>query len=394
MDTFKQFFKYRETIVGIIVAFVFMLVFFCVWTTGYHGVTNRTDHLRIGLVNSDQQLGNTIKNELKKNLPFKVKIYKQIHTAKRAMKNRQLDMIVSIPRNFSSNLQQRKHPQITYFINQANASLAKQVMNNAAKNITQNVNDKIYSYQRALVINNLSHQLPQQIAQKEIAQKLTANLSRALQSVRVTAVKSNIVQPNEAKDFSVTMIPLLVLLASFVGSMIMSLNLATVSEKINRSFRKWPIFFSKQVINIGMSLILALSTLILMKLFGVDFKTSIFETGLFELLVYFAFLCFTQMMLILFGPAGMLINIISLSVQLVTSGVLVPKVMLSQFYQSISDYFPASYIADGYLTVLFGGRDLVDDLLLLSLISSITFLGSLVRVCFQKEQSISMEQSN
>lgn len=390
MDTFKQFFKYRETIVGIIVAFVFMLVFFCVWMTGYHGVTNRTDHLRIGLVNSDQQLGNTIKNELKKNLPFKVKLYKQIHTAKRAMKNRQLDMIVSIPRNFSSDLQQGKHPQITYFINQANASLAKQVMNNAAKNITQNVNDKIYFYQRSLVINNLSHQLPQ----KKIAQKLTANLSRALQSVRVTAVKSNVVQPNEAKDFSVTMIPLLVLLASFVGSMIMSLNLATVSGKMSRSFRKWPLFFSKQVINIGMSLILALSTLILMKLFGVDFKTSIFETGLFELLVYFAFLCFTQMMLILFGPAGMLINIISLSVQLVTSGVLVPKVMLSQFYQSISNYFPASYIADGYLTVLFGGRNLVDDLLLLLLISSITFLASLVRVCFQKEQSISMEQSN
>ncbi|MFT8363811.1 MAG: ABC transporter permease [Sporolactobacillus sp.] len=390
MDTFKQFFKYREAIVGIIVAFVFMLVFFCVWMTGYHGVTNRTDHLRIGFVNSDQQLGNTIKNELKKNLPFKVKLYKQIHTAKRAMKNRQLDMIVSIPRNFSSDLQQGKHPQITYFINQANASLAKQVMNNAAKNITQNVNDKIYFYQRSLVINNLSHQLPQ----KKIAQKLTANLSRALQSVRVTAVKSNVVQPNEAKDFSVTMIPLLVLLASFVGSMIMSLNLATVSGKMSRSFRKWPLFFSKQVINIGMSLILALSTLILMKLFGVDFKTSIFETGLFELLVYFAFLCFTQMMLILFGPAGMLINIISLSVQLVTSGVLVPKVMLSQFYQSISGYFPASYIADGYLTVLFGGRNLVDDLLLLLLISSITFLASLVRVCFQKEQSISMEQSN
>ena len=70
----------------------------------------------------------------------------------------------------------------------------------------------------------------------------------------------------------------------------------------------------------------------------------------------FSFLSVTQMFIVLFGPAGMMFNIISLSVQLVTCGVIVPKALLSNFYQTVGSLFPGTYVADGYQTIIFGGE--------------------------------------
>ena len=51
-------------------------------------------------------------------------------------------------------------------------------------------------------------------------------------------------------------------------------------------------------------------------------------------------------------------NIISLSLQLVSSGVIVPHEMLSKTYQTIGGLFPATYAANGYYTTIFGGVSL------------------------------------
>ncbi|MGG4043143.1 hypothetical protein [Bacillus smithii] len=51
MKTLKGFFKHSETFIGILTAFVFLLIFFCVWMTAYDGVTDRVNQLKVGLVN-------------------------------------------------------------------------------------------------------------------------------------------------------------------------------------------------------------------------------------------------------------------------------------------------------------------------------------------------------
>lgn len=93
-----------------------------------------------------------------------------------------------------------------------------------------------------------------------------------------------------------------------------------------------------------------------MTVFNVKLNTSLFETWIFQTLVFFSFLSVTQMFIVLFGPAGMMFNIISLSVQLVTCGVIVPKALLSHFYQTVGSLFPGTYVADGYQTIIFGGE--------------------------------------
>lgn len=73
-----------------------------------------------------------------------------------------------------------------------------------------------------------------------------------------------------------------------------------------------------------------------------------------------------------FGNAGMIFNIISLSLQLVSSDVIVPHEMLSKTYQTISELFPATYVANGYYTIIFGGVSLERNIISLLVIVLVT----------------------
>ncbi|MED1421603.1 YhgE/Pip domain-containing protein [Bacillus smithii] len=384
MKTLKGFFKHSETIIGILTAFVFLLIFFCVWMTAYDGVTDRVHQLKVGLVNQDDQLGLTMEKTLIENLPFKTKVYHSVDSAKKEMNKRKLDMVIQIPENFTSQLQKNDETEIKYLINQANSSLAKQIMDGTSKDITEKMNEKIYTYKQKVIVSNLSNQIKNEIPSKEVAQHLSSNISEVFQSLKVHSVQASIEKVNNVKGFAVTMVPLLVVLSSWVGAMIMSLNLHIVAKKLKNSYSKWSIFLTRQVINIGASILLAVITLLFLNIFNIHLNEIIFKASIFQILVFFSFLSFTQMFVVLFGFAGMVFNILSLSLQLVTFGVIVPKEMLSNFYQTIGSFLPASYVANGYYTLTFGGESLSTDMMPLLLVSVITLFVSVVKVLFQQ----------
>lgn len=383
MKTLKQFFKNPETFIGIATAFAFLLIFFCVWMTAYHGVTDRLDKLRIGFVNEDKQMGLMIEKEMI-NVPFEVKKYQSINAAKKDMNQRELDMIMQIPADFSNQLQEKDQTEINYFINQANASLAKQIMDGAAKDITQSINKNVEGYKQQVILSELPKQLEANVESKEFAQNITKSISQVLQSFSNQSVKRSVEKTNNVDGFAVTMVPLMIVLASFVGSMIMSLNVNMVSSKLKSNYSKWPIFLARQIINLGASILLTFITLLFLVIFDIEINTSFFEIGLFQILVYFSFLSLTQMFVVLFGPAGMLFNIVCLSMQLVTSGVIVPKVLLSSFYQTVGSYLPATYVADGYYTVIFGGESLTTDMINFLFVSAVTIFIAFLRLVLQK----------
>ncbi|MBE5108629.1 hypothetical protein IGI01_26375 [Bacillus thuringiensis] len=80
------------------------------------------------------------------------------------------------------------------------------------------------------------------------------------------------------------------------------------------------------------------------------------------------------MCITVFGSAGMIFNIISLSLQLVSLGVMVPHEMLSKTYQTIGELFPATYATNGYYTIIFGGTGLENNIISLLLIILVTQL--------------------
>ncbi|MCM2981612.1 ABC transporter permease [Niallia circulans] len=385
MKTLKQFFKHPETIIGISTAVAFLLIFFCVWMTAYDGVNNRIDKLKIGLVNEDQQIGSMIEKEVVKNVPFEVKMYQSIDSAKKDMNQSKLDMVMQIPAIFSSRLQENEIPEINYFINQANATLAKQIMDGATKNITQSINENVYNYKQQLILSNLQEQLGKNVPSNELAQEFSKGISQALESLNIQSVQTTVEKTNNVDGFAPTMVPLMMVLASYVGSMIMSLNMNIVSSKIKSNYNKWSIFLVRQIINIGASILLSSITLLLFAIFNIELHTSIIESGIFQIFVYFSFLSLTQMFVILFGPGGMLFNILALSLQLVTSGVIIPKTMLSSFYQTIGSYLPATYASNGYYSLIFGGKSLTTEMMALLIVSAVTLFVALFRIALLKK---------
>ncbi|MGM7683304.1 hypothetical protein ACSVDA_14240 [Cytobacillus sp. Hm23] len=117
-----------------------------------------------------------------------------------------------------------------------------------------------------------------------------------------------------------------------------------------------------------------------LRIFNIELDTALIETGVLQLLVYFSFLSLTQMFVVIFGSAGMFFNILFLSLQLVTSGVIVPKAMLSSFYQTIGSYLPATYASERYYTVVYGGESSITNIFNLLLISAVTLVVILVEV--------------
>lgn len=363
MNILKQFLKMPGTYIGIVVALAFQLIFFCIWLTAYDGVNERANEMKIAIVNQDANMGSKIGEELKGNLPFQVTKEKSMETAKREMDKHSYDMIIEIPASFSRDISEKGKTDLNFHINQANSMMAKQMMEGVAKQVHDNVNKEISNYKRQIVTGKLQDMSPENI---EVIKSLTGD------SVGFTVYKVH-----NAEGFSVNMVPLMIVLASFVGAMVMSVELSKVAKEVGGD---WSNFLSRQAINGIVSILLACITIGLMKGFQVESQETIGNVWLFQAIVFFAFLSLTQMFLVLFGNAGMLFNIISLSLQLVSSGVIVPHAMLSKTYQTIGELFPATYAAEGYFAIVFGGGDLKGNIISLLFIIVVTQIVALIAV--------------
>ncbi|MGX5502470.1 YhgE/Pip domain-containing protein [Bacillus wiedmannii] len=363
MDTLKQFLKRPGTYVGMVVALSFQLIFFCVWLTAYDGVNERADQMRIAIVNEDGNIGSKIAEGLQRNVPFQVKSEQSVEKANKAMNDRVYDMIIEIPASFSKDINETGKSNLNFHINQADAMMAKQLMEGAAKQIRDNVNKEITSYKKQAIVGKLQAVGPENV---EVIKGLTED-----------SIGFTVHRVNDAKGFSANMVPLMMVLASFVGAMIMSMELSKVAKEVKNG---WSNFVSRQVINSTVSILLACITISLMKGFQIEIHEAVWSIWMFQAIVFFAFLSLTQMFITVFGNAGMIFNIISLSLQLVSSGVIVPHEMLSKTYQTIGELFPATYAANGYYTIIFGGISLEKNIISLLVIILVTQLVAVITV--------------
>ncbi|HEK9102764.1 ABC transporter permease [Bacillus pfraonensis] len=363
MNTLKQFLKTPGTYVGIVVALAFQLIFFCVWLTAYDGVNERADQMQIAIVNQDMNMGSKIGEGLQKNLPFQVTKEKSMEKAKEEMDKRAYNMIIEIPASFSKDISEKGKTNLNFHINQANSMMAKQMMEGVAKQVRDNVNKEVSNYKQQVVAGKLLAMGPGSV--------------EVIKGLAEDSVGFTIHKVNDAKGFSVNMVPLMIVLASFVGAMIMSMELSKVAKQVGGN---WDSYLSRQVINGTVSILLACITIGLMKAFQLEVQETVWNVWIFQAIVFFSFLSLTQMFITLFGNAGMLFNIISLSLQLVSSGVMVPYAMLSKTYQTIGELFPATYAAKGYFAIVFGGGNLKENVIFLLFIIIITQMVSLVAV--------------
>jgi len=386
MKGLKVLFHIRETYIGIAATIAFQLIFFTFWMTAYDGINDRADNLTIGFISEDAGIGQEVINGLQQSLPFTTKDFTSIDQAEKALDQRHITMIIHIPADFTAQLQAGKEANIIYSINQANASLAKSMMEGVAKQVTEEVNHTLYPVQQGEVMKAFSQQFSQLPLEQNIALKVQDSVEATIMGVKDQTVTSTIIKTNDAKGFAANFVPLMVIISSFVGAMVMIMQHQQAAEIVQHTVSKWSLFFARQLVNIAVAFILPLLTIGLMQLFSISSGESFFTIYLFQAFMFWAFLCLAQVFVIIFGNLGMIFNICALSLQLVTSGVLVPNVMLSDFYHRLASFLPATYGADGYYTIIFGGssESLTNNSSSLGIIIAVTLAIATVAVALKK----------
>src|SRR5690606_19839559 len=118
---------------------------------------------------------------------------------------------------------------------------------------------------------------------------------------------------------------------------------------------RWQRFGARVVINLVSSVIIALVGTSLVMALGGQSDNGFLAVWGFQALFLLTFMFVSQLFLILFGMGGMLFNIMLLSAQLVSSGAMLPRELLSDFYNSLSWFLPATYAVEGSMNLLFGG---------------------------------------
>ncbi|WP_322923443.1 YhgE/Pip domain-containing protein [Paenibacillus campi] len=350
----QAFMKIPTTGVGIATAILFQLIFAVVWMTGYHGITDRLDHLSVAIVNEDQTFGEQIVQGLNGKLPVHVETGLTMEQAQQQLQDRHIQMIVQIPTDFGKMVTSANPAQLHYLVNESNPVMIKNMMTSIADRITANVN-------RAAIQSGLQGVLG---ANGQASAQQTQGMAAAL-SQRVV---SNIESVNPVQGMNNQMVPMMMILASYVGAMIMGQNFEISSRALASRFGRWPRMTVRLLVTTAAAVIVSLVGTSLVALLGGQLGHGFFALWGFQALFLLTFMFVAQMFLFVLGMPGMLFNILILSVQLVSSGAMMPRELLPAFYQWLGHLFPATYAVQGLMNILFGGSGTGMDCVALVLI--------------------------
>lgn len=372
MKVFQNFFKEKETLLGIAAAIAFQLIFVVVWLTGYDGVYDRTDQFSIGIVNDDQELGEEIVKEIKDRDLFQIKEYKQYTEAIQELDERNVNMLIHIPDNMMKQLQNNETVSIDYFINQSAPTLTKQMMEKAANTLNSQVNRQVRETIDAQIAENIPPMVAAEAPNEEMKAIIEEVASQVVdlvqENTQVNPLNANIEKTNEKEGFAITMVPLLIVLASYISAMLISQYLQITNGRLKQEHGRFSLFFGRQIINILLALGISLLTVCLMYLFNIELDYNFIALWGFQAILLFSFLAISQLFVMLFGNPGMIFNIALTATQLVSSGAIVPRELLPSFYFELGKLLPATYGVNSYFSLIYGGGNLGSDLKHLAII--------------------------
>ncbi|REK71481.1 YhgE/Pip domain-containing protein [Paenibacillus paeoniae] len=370
----QAFMKRPTTWVGIITAFMFQIIFAVIWMTGYNGVTDRVDQLRIAVVNEDTAMGEQIAANLAQQLPFHIVQSPSLEEARADLNEREVQMVLHIPAGFTDQAgSSESQGDLHYYLNESNPALIKSIMSSAASQITSEVNRQAVAIGVQKTLSGMG--MPDQQA-ATVAPLLSERVQGVVESSNVVEGMNN------------QMVPMMLVLASYVGAMIMGMNLEQSSMATAANVSKWRRFGARAIINVVSAVLVSLVGATLLVALGGQLDHGFLYLWGFLGLFLLTFMFVSQMFLFLFGMAGMLFNIMLLSAQLVSSGAIVPRELLSDFYTGLGEFLPATYAVDGTMNILFGGPGVSSDAGMLAAIALAAIAVSAVAVLVKGRQAV------
>jgi len=358
------FLKNGATIVGLITAVLFQVFFNIIWLSGYDRVNERMTELAVTIVNEDGVAAEPVAESLAAGLDFEIIPSESMEEARQLLTDREVYMIIEIPSGF---MQQTgdlsKTVAVNYVMNESNVATVKSVMQNVAAQVTATLNHEVQQNSIRGVLNQSGMPAGQ-------ADGLALGLS--------SRVEAEVERLNPVDNFAFSMVPMLIVTATFTGAMLLGMNLQKVSGELSGRAGKWERFWARNIVNLGAAFIVSLVGSGMMHIMGVSSADGWFMLWLFQLLITISFLFMAQLSLLLLGNAGAWLNSALLPLLMLSSGSTIPRDVMPEFYQFIGHYLPATYAVEGMMNLVLGGNGIGRDAMLLVVIGGVTLtLGAL-----------------
>ncbi|MDP9725981.1 YhgE/Pip-like protein [Priestia aryabhattai] len=363
--------KTRSVIIGLITAIIFQILFSIIWITGYDHVTDRIDQFKIIIVNEDSKIGAQVANNLEENLKFKITQSSVLKSAMDKLDDRKVQMVIYIPEDFSSTLQNNeKEAKIIYSLNESNPSMLKSVMQTVEQKVTSTINKE--SVKSGLQIT---------FEQLHVPSNQAIGLSQGL-SERIHPVVNNI---NKVSNFSRLMVPMMLVMASFTGSMLFIMEMNKAAKAFKTLYNRWQRFGARAFLIITATILISTIGSIMVYIMGVHSHQGFITMWYFQMMYVLTFLFLAQVPFFIVGDAGGWVNIAMLSIQLLSSGSTIPRELLSNFYQNASNFLPATYAVEGIMKLVTGGPSISHEIIMLCKILIGIIVITLILVALQRE---------
>lgn len=343
MKFISEFLKTKPAKMGITFSIFLPFIFLLIWMTGFNGATERIDQLHVGLVVENEE-SRSIAEFLATEAPFQSVVTSSKEDALSNMDNGKTDMVIVIPGNLQSSSADGTE-KLTYYINERNSEVVKSVMEGLSRKLTEQLN--------TIVVSN----------------------------VQPLPIQTEVIKVNEVSNFSSSMLPMILGFIPYIAMMTMNIQFNIASMIMKRQFGKWELFFGRQMVLAGIAIIVPLLLSVAIKIF-LNVEASFWQLWSFEVLVFIASICVTQLGFVLFGTMGPLFNVFLVPFQLMTAGNVIAASMLAPFYRDLGSFLPAPNGIQGAMHLVYGGGTVGDYAVNLAFIAVVTWGLTILRIAW------------
>jgi uncharacterized phage infection (PIP) family protein YhgE len=387
MDILRKVFQNKLFWAGLLIPLIFHAVFLSIVIPALKNGNTNIANMKVAVVNTDQTLGTSIAAVLIEKLPYKTDTATDLNASLDAMNDNQYNMVIYIPDNFTVLFQQGK-AQITYYVNQTAPSMTKQAMEVTATKINQLLNENAFNSAKEIIKQNAATGLRSAGLSEQAAAAIKTNISQAFDSLNYNSIASDIQKVNNSDGFVQTVLPFLLFLIYFIGSILMTVVHKQVFNTFQSSFSKWKLFLVRLAVNVAAALIVPGIAIAVIAAFDIPFNINAGNVWLVLAAGFLTLTLMVQMFIDWFSTIGTGLAILILfPLQLVTSGLIFSREIMPAFYDSIRNILPSTYFGSGMLKMFYGGASISYDIGILMLMSGIFILIILASPAMWKKRA-------
>lgn len=384
----KSLYANKKLLLGTLIPIAFSLVLLYLYSPAFNGIEKNLDEINVVIVNEDTDIGVEVSKQIEKNAPFTLIEETSMDKAMKQLENKEAHMIIKIPEDFTTQII-KGNPEITFIIDEARQSIIKSAMEDAAKQITQLLNEKSHEMTKGKTLAGIEEfysNLESTIPNNEPLLQSKEVVIQALEGLKYKSINENIIKINENNHSLNTVLPLLIFLTIFISALIRSLLYEREVKSMQLKLSSWHIFLHKQLLNLVASMLYPLAIILILNSFGVKIMANYVTLWLFLTIAFYMFSVFIQVFLDLFKFIGVGLLVLLLLFQILVSGIILPTELVTKYYTWASPILPATYFADGILGIFYSNTSIGNALIGLTIFGVIAIILSLIYVTIQNRR--------